>query len=194
MILNFFRMTMPGRRRSAWNSQYRKGIWNYLNDSLEIERYESVLKMLRKYAYKGSLFEVGCGEGILQSRMRTKNYSCYLGIDISEIAIKKAARFANKNTIYRRADMEKYVPDKRFDVILFNESLYYAKAPVKILGKYARFLNPTGYIIISIFETVENRLLLDSIESTYPVVESAVSTNERGSWFCLAIPKESISG
>jgi len=183
---------MDDRIQTEWNHQYRTGMWDYLSDHLEAQRYEAILEAVQTYGNNRNILEVGCGEGILQSRMQPGAYSSYLGIDISEVAIKKAERLCNETTQYVQANMETYVPTGRYDVIIFNESLYYALQPVQLLNQYAQFLEEKGHVILSIYETEENRRLRSAIEQRYPVRAQQVSTNQRGSWYCQIYSRESI--
>jgi SAM-dependent methyltransferase len=115
-----------------------------------------------------------------------------LGIDISEVAIRKATRFSDSSTVYVRADMEIFEPHQMFDVILFNESLYYAKAPNQLVARFADFLNFDGLIVISVFATVENEKLLDSLGAPFFMKEQATSSNERGVWYCRIYAKAAV--
>jgi 2-polyprenyl-3-methyl-5-hydroxy-6-metoxy-1,4-benzoquinol methylase len=76
------------------------------------------------YRPGGSLLDVGCGEGVLQRRLRALGYARYLGIDSSEEAIARAQTERDARTEFRCADAETYMPQDRFDVIVFNEVLY----------------------------------------------------------------------
>lgn len=192
MIFKFLKKRLSGRIRTEWNDQYRKGMWDYLNDHLEAQRYDAILQAVQTYGSNGHILEVGCGEGILQSRMPPGGYSSYLGIDISEVAIKKAGRLCNQATQYVQANMETYIPKSRFDVIIFNESLYYAREPVQLLVQYAQFLQRGAHVILSIYDTEENRRLRNCIEKNYSIRAQQVSTNQRGSWYCQVYSKESI--
>jgi 2-polyprenyl-3-methyl-5-hydroxy-6-metoxy-1,4-benzoquinol methylase len=179
---------------AKWDADYTTGTWDYLSDQLEAGRYKAVSQMLSKYAPHGSILELGCGEGILQSRMAPSSYETYIGIDISKVAIQKAAHLGNHNTQYVYADMETFVPEAKFDAIIVNEALYYAVNPVQLLKRYANFLQPNGCIIISIFETTENRQLLNKIDLIYSRIEHQVTTNERGSWYCQGYLRSAIIG
>jgi len=192
MMPNTNSNTAPYQSESQWDADYTIGTWDYLWDHLEEGRYQAVLLAIAKYAPQGALLELGCGEGILQSRMMPDSYAKYVGIDMSKIAINKAQRLCNLNTYYQQADMETFVPESKFDAIVVNEALYYALNPVQLLKRYAYFLRPEGYIIISIFETKENRQLFDTIEAKYLKTEQYVSTNERGSWYCQVYSQSAI--
>jgi 2-polyprenyl-3-methyl-5-hydroxy-6-metoxy-1,4-benzoquinol methylase len=192
MLLNFFKRKIVRDQKTRWDHQYEKGKWEYLNDALEAERFQAVLTATQSYSANGSILEIGCGEGILQSRMKPDSYSRYMGIDLSEVAIQKAAHLCNGHTSYQAADMETFTTEEKFDVVLFNESLYYAKKPLLLLQQYAGFLKPGGYLILSIYQTTDNQALLNRLSAAYAVKEEQVSTNERGSWCCQVYEKKAV--
>ncbi|KIO77860.1 hypothetical protein TH53_06910 [Pedobacter lusitanus] len=176
----------------GWDADYTRGIWDYLRDNLEVERFQTVAEKAELYSNDGAILEVGCGEGILQSRMRRPSYTKYLGIDISKVAITRAAHLCNEFINYSYADMERFEPQQKFDLIIFNESLYYAKDPISLLLNYAGYLESDGHIILSIYETEENRKLMNSIHKTYALKDQQISTNTRGTWHCLIYQRQSI--
>jgi 2-polyprenyl-3-methyl-5-hydroxy-6-metoxy-1,4-benzoquinol methylase len=192
MLINFIRRKIIRDRKLKWDYQYQQGKWEYLNDPLEEQRFQAVLQALQTYGSAKSILEVGCGEGILQSRMQPGSYHHYLGIDLSEVAIQKAARLCNDDTRYSCADMETFTTTTSFDVIVFTESLYYAKKPVQLLQQYAQFLAPGGHIILSVYKTADNESLLRKIETAYPLKEQQLSTNERGAWYCQVYDKKAF--
>ena len=184
MLLNFFKRKIARDPKARWEHQYKKGKWEYLHDPLEGPRFEAVIAALQRYADKGSILEIGCGEGILQSRMQPGSYSRYVGVDLSEVAIQKATHLNNEITHYQAADMETFTTDEKFDVVLFNESVYYAKKPLQLMQRYAQYLKPGGHIILSIYKTADNEAVISKITSAWPVLEQKISSNERGSWYC----------
>lgn len=187
----FFLRAILGEK-GLWDLQYRSGKWDYLKDPLEVKRYEAVHNAIAKYADKGYIMEVGCGEGILQSRMKPGSYEKFIGIDYSKVAIKKAAHLCNEKTEYIYADMEVYEPKEQFDAIVFNESIYYAKNPIELIRKYAQFLRPDGQMILSIYESEATRELMKAIQSAYPMREETVSKNERAAWHCQVYDRQAI--
>ena len=85
---------------------------------------------------------MGCGEGIIQEKIGTFNYNKYLGIDISDEAIKKGMNKKNEKTFFQLVDIFNFNTNETFDVIIFNEILYYIDKN-KILGlmkQYEKFL------------------------------------------------------
>jgi len=192
MLLNFFKRKIARDKKAKWNHQYEKGKWECLKDPLEEQRFQVTLEAVQTYAANGSILEVGCGEGILQSRMQPGSYTRFMGIDLSEVAIERAAHLNNSHTLYQCADMETFTTAEKFDVVLFNESLYYAKKPLALLQQYVHFLRPGGHMILSIYHTADNRQLLDKIEATHPLLEQKVTTNERGTWYCQVYAGKNI--
>ncbi len=183
-LVQLIRKALIGGKRYKWDSEYASGRWDYFNEPLESSRYEAILYFTGKYLNKGKILEIGCGEGILQARMPRESYSKFLGIDISKVAIRKAARLIDRSTDYRYGDMEKYTPPGTFDVIIFNEVLYYSDDPIRLMARYARYLEPQGLVISSCFQTANSLQIMQDVEKHYKVVDQKISVNERGAWHC----------
>jgi len=49
----------------------------------------------------------------------------------------------------RRSTLEKFKPHRQWDVILFNEVLYYTINPVASLPRFESMLKPAGWFVIS---------------------------------------------
>jgi 2-polyprenyl-3-methyl-5-hydroxy-6-metoxy-1,4-benzoquinol methylase len=170
---------------STWDKQYAQGAWDVLKSPLEEKRFETVRNFIYKYAPGGNILEVGCGEGLLQSGMDKQQYASFTGIDISGVAIDRTAQLQDTQNTYLLADMETWQPaGNGFDIIIFNESLYYASFPIQLMSRYFSFLKPGGAIILSVYETPPNKRLLDAIEKHYHAAEEKITENERGRWYC----------
>ena len=184
MVLKLIKRAILGRRRYAWDKEYSQGDWEYLKDHLEEGRFEAVRFFVDKYSHHGKILEVGCGVGLLQAKINKDSYLKYIGIDISKVSIKKASHLKDKSVSFQYGDMENYVPSEKFDIIIFNESLYYAKDPVQLMARYFKFLNPASFLIISIYETAENRRVMSAIGMAFQLMDEKITTNERGTWYC----------
>ncbi|GAB4294698.1 MAG: hypothetical protein Kow0098_16420 [Ignavibacteriaceae bacterium] len=102
-----------------------------------------------------SVLDLGCGYGILYEKVRLLNDHYYLGVDISQEAINHAVSTYDKPELFICEDIEKYDPKRKFDVIIFNESLYYIDNPVGLVERYFNYLTDGGYIIISMWDYKE---------------------------------------
>src|SRR5262245_50731925 len=68
----------------VWESQYRNRYWDFLTGLEEVPHYSVIAGYLRFLKPGGSVLDVGCGEGILQTCFGSGAYSRYVGIDWSE--------------------------------------------------------------------------------------------------------------
>jgi 2-polyprenyl-3-methyl-5-hydroxy-6-metoxy-1,4-benzoquinol methylase len=137
---------------AQWNKEYSKGDWKYL-DAVAIERARASLIAVFYQTYSqnggGTILDVGCGEGVLSDYLTDKQKKDYTGVDISEVAV-NVAKEKRKIPSFYASPAHSYMPDHRFDTIVFNEMLYYVNHK-HIMKRFARFLNPDGIIIISIW-------------------------------------------
>jgi len=131
--------------------RYATGRWDYMRGSAEAHRYSLIAGCVGFYA-PGSrrILDVGCGEGILQERIA---YSHYVGVDMNAAAIGRARARENGSTSFVLADAGSYEPPGIFDVLVFNESLYYMPQPMSVVAHYRRFVADTGVIIVCMFQT-----------------------------------------
>jgi len=165
--------------RETWESQYLAGHWNYLGQLEQLARYSVIVGYIQHLKPGGSFLDVGCGEGLLREKLSLYGYSKYLGIDIFEAAIGKAAQRQHERTHFIRADADDYEPAELFDAIIFNEILYYLKDPVKILDRYTRALREGGIIITSIFAVEPGPSVLEKIKAAgYSVLDEVTTEHE----------------
>ncbi len=145
--------------KDAWEDQYRKGKWERLRDAQENTKWIAAYIVQReKDGKRSSVLDVGCGEGALLECMRQSGGLVpYMGIDISEFAIKRAQMlFPSEQFI--PMDVELPELKDQFDVIVFNEILYYVDAK-KVLYTYRPFLARGGVIIVSMYRSWRTRIL-----------------------------------
>jgi len=91
---------------------------------------------------------MGCGEGLLNARLQTR-YRQYMGVDVSNEAIKRASALQNECTQFAVADVEEFAPDQAFDVVVFNEMLVYVRDPLVLLNRAVGWLTDGGCFIVS---------------------------------------------
>ena len=83
--------------------------------------------------------------------------------------------------------MDNFVPPQNFDVIIFNESVYYSKDPVGSIKRYMNFLNTDGIIATSIYGNKLGNDLVRLIEREFRRLKYKTTTNQRGTWHCHII-------
>jgi len=184
----------PHMTQKDWDEQFANGKWAYLSDADQREHYDCIIDLYKHYGNNGVLLDIGCGVGLLYRYfMDTKTIKehQYLGIDISAVAIAEAIDTC-KTENFRVVDYQTEKLDRKFDVIVFNETLYYFNHAGKTLQKCTdENLNPGGIIIISMCDHERHDLIWQLIDKQYKIAATAKSANSNGiSWTIKVILAE----
>lgn len=142
------------KRKVRWNKQYKEGRWDNLNNEIEQVRYKTVVEFAAKHGKSNpDILALGCGEGILLDNLQSINYNSFLGMDFSAVSINKAKSKNHLKSKFICADIHSFKPQKKYDVIVFNEIFYYIVETEKsaVLKTMLSHLNEGGILIISIF-------------------------------------------
>ena len=142
------------RRKMRWNKQYKSGRWDSLQSEKEIKRYAQIVGFIKKHAVaKPSILDLGCGDGVLNLHLEALNFEYFLGLDFSKISIEKANEKNFPKSEFIAADAITYIPERNFDVIVFNEAFYYIHDTEKknVLERMLEHLNDDGIFITSIY-------------------------------------------
>jgi 2-polyprenyl-6-hydroxyphenyl methylase/3-demethylubiquinone-9 3-methyltransferase len=148
-LSQFFPLAGAHCTRDQWEVQYAAGEWERLRKVDELPRYSAIAGYVSYYAGCARVLDVGCGEGILQEVLGRSRYRRYLGIDLAQDAILKASRKQDDGTTFEHADAASYTPHDDFDIVVFNEILYYFDAPLDLIARYAQQLTKGGLTIVS---------------------------------------------
>jgi trans-aconitate methyltransferase len=134
--------------RDLWEQQYSNGDWRFLDSDQERHHHNAIASLYRKLGKDGRLLDIGCGPGVLRSALSFVPDERYMGIDLSEEAIRQA-RHKFPSTPFFQGNAENLILEDRFDVLIFNEVVYYFARPCDTVKKYLSKLTPNGLIIIS---------------------------------------------
>ena len=138
-------------KRILWDKEYSGDKWNFADHTED----DCVYSHLEQYAAAGSILDLGCGSGNTANELDPDAYKSYVGVDISEVCLRKARRRSAENgradkNKFVRGDLLTYTPTQRFDVILFRESLYHV--PIGKVGatlrRYAKYLSNGGVFVV----------------------------------------------
>jgi len=168
--------------KTIWEQQYKDGTWNYLFSEDEAAHYFSICEQIKKHAASVSILDIGCGNGVLYDYL-FKNFQGslkYSGIDLSENAIRIAKeKFSSAD--FRKVDYDADDVTGRFDVIVFNETIYYFSRPMKTLAKAIKEnLHAGGVIIISMCEDSRHTYIWEKIAVEYKLLAEETVENRKG--------------
>ena len=169
IYLNSFRNRGFPMSEEYFNSMYKEGKWKHRSEE-RLERYTIIAGYCYYYKRGGSILDVGCGEGVLLDFLDYGIFSKYIGIDISRSAFEEVKLDGKHNAQFIRADIDTYVPNENFDIIVFIESIFYLKKPFDTLKHYEQFLRKDGFFIVSVYETHGSSLFWRKIKSLYRIV------------------------
>ena len=183
LFLRFLPLRPFRVNRQQWERQYAHGEWDCLRRIDELAHYSAIAGYCRYLKDSGSILDIGCGEGILRNALRGFEYSRYVGVDIAAEAIRRASRIQDDRACFVRANAERYDPGRRFDIIVFNECLYYFDDPAGVLRRYEGSLAKGGIVIVSMHATERSRRIWKAIENDHRAEDEVQVTHRSGvSW------------
>ncbi|OHC88891.1 MAG: hypothetical protein A2546_07255, partial [Sphingobacteriia bacterium RIFOXYD2_FULL_35_12] len=140
--------------KNKWEKEFSAGKWDYL-DSTPSERARSaIIGMYCQHFFpKGKILDVGCGLGTTTDFLIGSQKKQYLGLDISEEALKKALI---KKVKFKNTDFANFKSVTKFEIIIFNEVLYYMNE-ADALKQALNILAKNGIVIISLYRMKNKR-------------------------------------
>jgi len=132
-------------------TRFKKSLKTY-NDNAGIQNImaERLVGMLDKNEF-GSVFEIGCGSGILTAHIKNKIiYGVYTGNDI----VCESKAYITKiipECLFAAGDIEKINTGLKYDLIISNACLQWCGDFEKTLDKLMSMLNPKGVLAFSVF-------------------------------------------
>lgn len=155
-------------RAYSFDEKYRSGDWNFSSDNTELAR------LVEAYSNGGHVLVLGCGTCPIARELTPGSFASLLGVDLSSEAIARARQAAGETVRFETGDMVQYRCTRRYDVILFSESLNYVPryAREALLRRLASDLTVAGRIIVSISQPDRYASLLEMIRARFAVDES----------------------
>jgi 2-polyprenyl-3-methyl-5-hydroxy-6-metoxy-1,4-benzoquinol methylase len=160
-----------------WDQEYVNGRWDHLGNVSELSRFSIVVGYCAFLKPDGFILEVGCGPGLLMRRLRKIGYANYCGVDQSKKAIEQAKVDENETTRFEVADAETFQPVARYDVIVFNEMMFYLTKPRETFLRYAEHLRPGGLLIISMYRADNIWRMWSLLEGVAPICDAVTVIN-----------------
>jgi SAM-dependent methyltransferase len=165
-------------KRRLWDREYDGGRWDHCEDTHDDFVYDHI----QKHCKRGSILDLGCGSGNTGNELARDSYRDYTGVDISDVAIRKAQTRSERNgrggqNRYLCSDISAYVPSQKHDIILFRESIYYiasGRIPAT-LERYASYLSERGVFIVRLNDCHGYEDIAGLIESRHSILEKHVA-------------------
>jgi 2-polyprenyl-3-methyl-5-hydroxy-6-metoxy-1,4-benzoquinol methylase len=168
--------------REVWEREYARGAWERIQADSEFGRYALIYAHARRQGRQPRVLDVGCGAGRLLSMLGEERGE-YVGLDLSTQAIEKARALNAERASFQAGWAEDFQTDQRFDVIVFNEVLYYLRSPERVVEQYKRFLAPGGVIVISMFSVAWSRWIWFKLGRKFRFTHQERVSNQLGhSW------------
>ena len=137
--------------QAFWDKKLATDWKPYLGGTVSVETRNAItLALIRMCAPNArTILDMGCASGALFRTPGGEAYS-YTGVDISSVAIEDGRRQSPKADLHV-ARLEDFQPAHSFDVIVFNEVLYYLDIDMAAaqVTRYAEHLDPGGTILVS---------------------------------------------
>jgi SAM-dependent methyltransferase len=164
-------------RSWAYDWQTGKEGWNFLDKTHSSE----VVRVVEKYARQGRILDLGCGTGILAGMLNLGSFEYYRGVDVSSEAIALARKRASEKIHFEIGDIQSYECKDSFDLIVFEESLYYIPFfRQRLLRRYARCLRPGGLFVVTVAHPNQFRVMIRMIQKNFQIVEDRLTSPSGG--------------
>lgn len=163
-------------RCHAFDQNYIGGRWDYFDE----EHRTDMLEVIEKYARKGRILDMGCGTGILASMISPDAFEYYLGVDVSAEAIARARKTESNKICFMISDIESYECKGTFDLIVFEESLYYVPFfRRRLLRRYGKWLRPQGLFVVTVADPYRFTRMVTMIRKNFQIIEDRYFSNSR---------------
>jgi SAM-dependent methyltransferase len=167
----------PEDLQRRWDGLMSQTVFaTYLGQTITVDSSNAMTATLIKYhaAPIPSVLDVGCAGGTLATQL--SGFSRYLGTDVSRHAIEYGRKASLANVGLQAIDLRVFETDQRWDVIVFNEVLYYlpTEEAVRQVDRYAAFLSPGGIICASMKDDPKSSVIFHLLKTHYRWIDGMV--------------------
>jgi trans-aconitate methyltransferase len=178
----------------VWNADYQAGNWRHLESLSEHAHYSIIASYIAAFGTNADVLDMGCGAGVLTRYLYPSSYRHYCGVDVSTAAIGQAMRFGSDGVIeFKQGNFDTWISENRFDIIVFNESLYYARDARATLERFIDTLSPNGWLIVSMHHYGSHHYAVwRRVETAFSVMHSTHVENEKGQKWSIKVLRPKI--
>jgi len=171
------RFGSPRVRGWAFDRQCGKEYWDHLDKT----HSATIANVVERYAKKGRILDLGCGTGSIASHLNLDSFESYLGVDVSPTGITMAQKRKSEKINFEIGDLQHYKCKEKYDLIVFEESLYYVPFfRQRLLRRYAQYLWPGGLFVVTIAHPNQFRGMIRMIRKNFQVIEDRFTSSSAG--------------
>jgi 2-polyprenyl-3-methyl-5-hydroxy-6-metoxy-1,4-benzoquinol methylase len=164
------------RSKAYWDANADRAIKSgdsYVDGAAQVDVRNAIsASLIRSFAREAkSALDLGCGGGLLAVELSKSEVNRYLGVDISETTINYARARIPKRIAKKPFDLEFVAsdlvafqppdPKERFDLVLFNEVLYYLPVEIAVeqVKRFSLMLSPEGMLGVSMYQGAKSKAI-----------------------------------
>ena len=136
---------------AALDHEYRSGSWAHFFSFEELPRNLVVAGAVHHLQPNPAVLDLGCGSGRLATVFKNYPFTRYLGVDVSAEGVALARKLAIPRMEFIEGNYENWRPEGKFEAIIFNECIGYAKDPAATLEAFTPYLAADGLFFLSHF-------------------------------------------
>lgn len=137
--------------KESLDLEYSTGHWDHFFGFDELPHNLIIAGAVNHFFSRPNVLDLGCGSGRLATVLQRYPFSQYLGVDLSSEGVSRARALSLPSMEFIEGDFETWRPNIRFDAIVFNECIGYAKDPAATLENFVPYLSEGGLFFISHF-------------------------------------------
>ena len=164
----------------ALDAEYASGRWDYFFGPDEAPRYDLLVRVVRETHARPRVLDVGCGSGRLAALLAGGPLTEYLGVDLSREGLRRAGALGLPAARFVHGDFESWRPDGQWDLIVFNETVGYARDPGRVAAAFARSLAAGGALVVSYFRAGHHLAIWRRLAARFQVTREETVANARG--------------
>jgi|SRR6185437_4372601 len=165
----------PEAMRKHWDSLMSQTHFAaYLWHTIGVDTANAMAATMIKYhaVENPSVLDVGCAAGALS--LALSKFSRYLGTDVSAHAIESGKR--DGIVALQAIDLRLFQTDQTWDVIVFNEVLYYLSVEEAVCEviRYAGFLSENGIMCVSMKHDPKSASIFSRLRKRYRWIDGMI--------------------
>jgi SAM-dependent methyltransferase len=176
----------------VFDRDYAAGRWDLLFADEEAPRNQMVADLIASVAPQPAVLDVGCGSGRLAQLLAPSRPARYVGVDLSSAALQRAQALGLGGCEFVRGDFETWHPTERFDVVVFNESIGYARDPAATVNRFFGSLNAPGVLVVSYYRSGNYTAIWRRIAGIAETSREVVVRSDRGATWDIKLLRERL--